>query len=196
MNSDFPSERAARKHLILTLVAAALIYAGAYAMARFASGPTLAFVVCSPLLAAYLAWFLIHRGSSGLFFLKRTALREHDGKGHFFGDLPIRIEESDGRCRIAVRDLFEALGERLDAQTLRRLQLNWGEGALCRDEAGDWWFEEAAALQWLGDRSEGLNRTAQRLRRWLEREALAALHRKMELRGRAVVAQAPPSRQP
>jgi hypothetical protein len=140
-----------------------------------------------------MAWFLIHRAGAGFFFLKWMTLRKSNGNLHFFGDRPLRIEEHDGRCRVAARDLFDVLGESLDAQTIRRLQLNWSESAFCQDERGQWWFEETAALQWLGRRAEGQNRATQQLHRWLEREAFPALHRKMEARFPAPTSAAGPT---
>ncbi|HEX4583954.1 MAG TPA: hypothetical protein VH183_03935 [Burkholderiaceae bacterium] len=182
MNSDFPSEREARSNRILSAVAAILFYAIAYAIARFAYGPTLGFVICTPILGVYLAWFLIHRAGSGFFFLKWMTLRKSNGRLHAFGDRPVRIEQHDGQCRVAARDLFDVLGESFDTQAIRRLRLSWGQAAFCRDERGQWWFEETAVLQWLARRAEGRNRTAQQLLWWLEREAFPALHRKREAR--------------
>ncbi|HYA60286.1 MAG TPA: hypothetical protein VED85_08000 [Burkholderiaceae bacterium] len=178
VNSDFPSERAARNHRVLTLISALLFYALAYRLAWFAYGPVLGFVVCSPVLGAYVAWLLIHRAESWLFFPKWLALRKINGKAHFFDDRPLRIEEHDGGYRAAAEDIFGILGVKPSADTLRRMRVQLGEQGFFQDEDGDWWFAEAALLQWLGRRTERLSRTEQRLHFWLEREAFPVLRRK------------------
>lgn len=180
VNSDFASERAARSQRLLTLIGALVFYALAYRLAWFAYGPVLGFVVCSPILGVYVAWLLIYRAESWLFFPKWLALRKVNGKRHFFDDHPVRIEECDGGYRVAAADIFTVLGEKPGPDTLRRMRLQLGEQGLRQDENGNWWFEEAALLQWLWHRTERQGRTTQRLHFWLEREAFPALHRKQQ----------------
>ena len=180
MNSDFPSDRAAQSNRALTAIAALLFYALAYRLAWYAYGPVIGFVVCSPILGAYAAWLLIHRAETWLYFPKWLALRKIHGKRHFFDDRPIRIEEHDGRLRVAAADIFDILGERPGPDTLRRLRVHLGDQGLFPDENGEWWFEEAAVLQWLWRRTERHSRQTQRLHFWLAREAFPALHRKKQ----------------
>jgi len=194
VNSDFPSERAARNHRALTLISALIFYALAYRLAWFAYGPVLGFVVCSPVLGAYVAWLLIHRAESWLFFPKWLALRKINGKRHFFDDRVLRIEENGGGYRVAAEDIFGILGEKPGADTLRRMRVHLGEQGFFQDEDGSWWFKDAALLQWLDRRTERLSRTAQRLRFWLEREAFPVLYRKKraQVAGTNSAARGPP----
>lgn len=177
---DFHSERAARSHRVLTVIAALVFFAFAYRLAWFAYGPVIGFVVCSPILGAYVAWLLIHRAESWLYFPKWMALRKIHGKRHFFDDRPLRVEERDGCYRVAAADIFDVLGERPGPDTLRRMRVQLGEQGFFQDEKGDWWFEEAAALQWLWRRAQRQSRSSQKLHFWLQREAFPALHRKKQ----------------
>ena len=68
-------ERKARRTAAWTVVAALLFYAVALRMAVFAYGPVLGFVVCTPVLAGYASWLLLHNGSAGHSVMKWLALR-------------------------------------------------------------------------------------------------------------------------
>ena len=183
MRLDLSSERAVRNDRIATVVAALVFYAVAYTLAWFAYGPKIGFVICTPILGGYLAWLLIHRAESWLYLPKWLALRKINASHHFFDERPLRIEVHDGKCRIAAADVFDVLGQQPSIQLLRRLQVHLGEQAFYQEKDGSWWFEEAAALQWLKSRTAQPDRATRRLYLWLEREAFPALHRKLERGG-------------
>jgi hypothetical protein len=151
-------------------------------MAVFAYGPTIGFVVTTPVLAAYASWLLLQNGTAGLYVVKWLALRRINGKRHFFDDHAIEIVEVDGRCRVAANDALAVLHIEADAPTLRRLQLQCGAEGFFQDEGGRWWFDEAAIVKWLDDSGRTQQHRNQRLRLWLEREVFPPLHRKAENR--------------
>ena len=182
MSEEFPYERAERRNRQQAVVLGICLYALCLLMSWFAYGPVIGFLVCTPMLCSYLAWVLMYRGDSGLRFFKWLALRRIDGRLHYFDDTPVIVEERLGLCRVAARDVFAVLREPLDAPTLRRLQLHFGASGFFQDEENRWWFAEDAALAFLRRRAQPLSRPAQRFHDWLQNEAFAALHRKVEVR--------------
>jgi len=173
-------EQQERSTRALTYVLAVVFFAVAYGLARSAYGPVLGFVVCSPLLGVYGAWWLVNHGAGMRHWLRWLALRKVDGHLHAFDGLTIRIGWSEGRCRVAAQDVFKALREEFNAKASRRLEADFAAGGFFKDKKGDWWFEESALLQWLERRSTRLDRRTNRLRLWLEREAFPPMHRKEE----------------
>jgi hypothetical protein len=176
-------ERKARRTAAWTVVAALLFYAVALRMAVFAYGPVLGFVVCTPVLAGYASWLLLHNGSAGLSVMKWLALRRINGQRHFFDEHAIDVRTVDGRCRVAARDVLAALGETGGPRMLHRLRVQCGPEGFFEDEDGHWWFDEAAILQWLDASGRTREHRTQRLRLWLEREVFPVLRRREERRG-------------
>jgi hypothetical protein len=160
-------------------------YAAAYGLARLAYGPVLAFVVSAPVLGVYAAWWLVSRGAGMRHWLRWLALHKVDGNYHAFDGVAVRIGWSEGQCRVAAQDVFNVLREQFDARTSRRLETQFAGGGFFKDEKGQWWFGESALLQWLARRGRRFDRRTNRFRLWLEREAFAPMHRKIELRGSA-----------
>jgi hypothetical protein len=180
MSPPGPYERQERFTRTLTYVLAVVFYAFAYALAQFSYGPVAGFVVCSPILAAYGAWWILNRGVGARHWLRWLALREVNGNYHAFDEVPVRIAWDDGQCWVAAKDVFEVLREQLDAQTSRRLVTACGQGAFIKDQHGAMWFAESALLQWLGKRSARTDRRTNQFKLWLEHEAFPAMHKKEE----------------
>jgi hypothetical protein len=176
-------ERQERFTRALTYVLAVVFYGVAYALARSAYGPVLGFVVCSPVLGVYGAWWLVNHGAGTRHWFRWLALRKVDGDYHAFDGVAVRIGWGEGRCRVAAQDVFKVLREEFNAKTSRRLEADFAEGGFFKDEKGDWWFGESALLQWLARRGTRLDRRTNRFRLWLEREAFPPMHRKKELTG-------------
>jgi hypothetical protein len=176
-------ERNERFTRVLGYVLAVAFYAVAYRLARVVYGPVMGFLVCTPILGAYGAWWLVHHGASIRHWVRWLALRKVSGNYHAFDDVAVRMQCRNGQCWVAAQDVFKVLCEQFDAKACRRLEMSCGPEGLVRDESGDWWFEGSALLQWLQRRSTGFDRRVNRFRRWLEREAFPPLRRKEELRG-------------
>jgi len=171
-------ERQERFTRTLTYFLAAVFYACAYGLARFSYGPVAGFVVCSPILAAYGAWWILNRGLGARHWLRWLALREVNGSYHAFDEVPVRIAWNEGQCWVAAQDVFEVLHARLDAQTSRRLVTAYGKVGLIKDQHGAMWFAESALLQWLERRSMRTDRRTNQFKLWLEHEAFPAMHKK------------------
>jgi len=196
MTEEFPYERAERRSRQQAVVLGIGLYALCLLMSWYAYGPVMGFLVCTPMLCAYLAWALMYRGDGGLRFFKWLALRKIDGHFHYFDDTPVRVEEHLGLCRVAARDVFAVLHEPLDAPTLRRLQLHFGASGFFQDEQKQWWFAESAALAFLQRRAQPLSRPEKRFHDWLQNEVFAALHRKVEVRAGPPTAAGPAHAEP
>jgi len=175
-------ERNERFTRVLGWVLAVVLYAAAYLLARMIYGPVAGFLVCSPILGAYGAWWLVHHGASARHWVRSFALRKVSGNYHTFDDVAVRLECRDGQCWVGARDVFKVLRERFDAKACRRLEMSCGPEGFVRDEDGNWWFEGSALLRWLQKRSTGFDRRVNRFRLWLEREAFPPLRRKEEIR--------------
>jgi hypothetical protein len=184
---DGPYERRERQRRTLGFVLAAVFYGVAYAMARRTYGPAFGFLVTSPILGAFGAWFLVRHGAGARHWLRWSALRKIDGIHHAFDDVAVRIIWHEDQCWVAAQDVFNVLRKPLDADTLRRLRAWCGDAGLTQDEKGEWWFAEATVLRWLWERRARFDRRASRFRLWLERGAFPPMHRKVELRGPSAV---------
>jgi len=172
-------ERKERFTRALGYVLAVVLYAVAYLLARVIYGPVVGFLVCTPILGAYGAWWLVHHGGANTrHWLRWLALRKVSGNYHAFDDVSVRIVWRNGQCWVAAKDVFNVLCEEFDARTRRRLEMSCGQGGFVRDERGDWWFGDSALIQWLEKRSTGFDRRVNRFRLWLEREAFPPLRRK------------------
>jgi hypothetical protein len=175
---DFDSRE--RRSLRLTYVLAVLFYAGAYALCRFAYGPVIGFVASSPVLGVYAALLFRYRSEAAFGWFKWLALRKIDGRHYAFQDYPVRVRWIEGQCCVRARDAFRVLAEEPDELALRRLATRFGDALFFPDEHGDWWFGEAAILQWLDPRVERFDAVAQKFQRWLRQEVFPPMHRKAE----------------
>ncbi len=176
--ADFDSrERRSQK---LTYLLALAFYAGAFALCRFAYGPVMGFVVSSPVLGVYAAWLLLYRTDGALRWAKWMALRKVDGNFHAFEDLPVRVQWLEGQCWVRAQDVFRVMREEPDAPALRRMAGQLGESQFFADTRGDWWFAEAAVIQWLGVRAEKLDARALKFQAWLQRQVFPPMHRRVE----------------
>jgi hypothetical protein len=177
-------ERNERFTRVLGWVLAVVLYGAAYLLARTIYGPAVGFLVCTPILGAYGAWWLVHHGGSNTrHWLRWLALRKVSGNYHAFDDVAVRMEYRNGQCWVGAQDVFKVLRERFDTKACRRLEMSCGPEGFARDERGDWWFEGLALLRWLEKRSTGFDRRLNRFRLWLEREAFPPLRRKEGLEG-------------
>ena len=174
-------ERDERFTRVVGYVLAVVLYAAAYLLAQVIYGPVVGFLVCTPILGAYGAWWLVHHGASARHWVRWLAWRKVSNNYHAFDDVAVRIVWRSGQCWVAAQDVFNVLREEFDARTRRRLEISCA-GGLVRDERGDWWFGDSALLQWLEKRSTGFDRRVNRFRLWLEREAFPPLRRKEALR--------------
>jgi hypothetical protein len=170
-------ERNERLTRVLGYVLAVVLYALAYLLARLIYGPVVGFLVCTPILGAYGAWWLVHHGASARHWVRWLAWRKVSNNYHSFDDVGVRIEWRSGQCWVAAQDVFNVLREEFDAKARRRLEISC-RGGLVRDEKGDWWLADSTLLLWLEKRSTGFDRRINRFRLWLEREAFPPLRRK------------------
>ncbi len=180
-------ERRERGRRALGYVLAVVFCGVVYGTARKVHGSAVGFLVVTPILGAFGAWFLVKHGAGVRHWLRWSALRKVDGIHHAFDDVAVRIIWRDDQCWVAAQDVFAVLRKPFDANTLRRLQAWCGEAGLSQDEKGEWWFGEAALLQWLAQRRTRFDRRASRFRLWLERGAFPPMRRKVELRGPSAV---------
>ena len=178
-HADFDTrERNSRR---ATYLLAVLFYLGAYALCRSAYGPVMGFVVSSPVLGVYFSLLILHRGGGGLRWLKWWVLRKVDGQFHAFQGHPISVRWNSGQCWVRAADIFGALDHASDEAATRRLGLRFGEAQFFMDDAGQWWFGEKAALEWLQARAARLDPVAIKLERWLRLEVFPPIHRRAEL---------------
>jgi hypothetical protein len=176
--ADFDSRE--RNSQRLTYVLALAFYVGAYALCRLAYGPVLGFVVSSPILGVYVSLLILHRGGGTLRWAKWWTLRKSDGQYHAFQDLPVQVLWRDGQCWVRARDVFRVIAEEPDQHALRRLALRFGEAQFFADHQGEWWFGEAAVVQWLDARGQKLDTVAMKFQLWLQREVFPPMHRRSE----------------
>jgi hypothetical protein len=174
-------ERNERFTRALGYVLALAFYAAAYGLAWVAYGSVMGFLVCTPILGAYGAWWLVHHGGANTrHWLRWLVFRKVSGSYHAFDDVSVRIVSRNGHCWIAAEDVFNVLREQFDAKARRRLEMVCGQEGFIRDERGDWWFADWALLQWLQKRTMTHDRRVNRFRLWLEREAFPPMRGKEE----------------
>jgi len=172
-------ERNERFTHVLGWVLAVAFYAAAYLLAGKIYGPVAGFLICTPILGAYGAWWLVHHGGANArHALRWLAFRKVSGNYQAFDDISVRIAWRNGQCWVAAEDVFKVLREEFDARARRRLEMSCGQQDFVRDERGDWWFSDSALVHWLQKRSTGFDRRVNRFRLWLEREAFPPLRRK------------------
>ena len=181
-----PKDRNARW---LTYGLAALALLICFGVASFLFGQLIGFVVCVPILGAFVARLIVNHGSAGYRGFRWLALREFNGNYHAFNDLPVRVEWDVDQCRVMAGDVFNVMHERPDAQARRRLCVAYGEHGFFQDERGDWWFGEAAVLQWLSLRAQRFDERAQRFHRWFEKDVFPPMRKKAELKARGLAAE-------
>lgn len=181
MHIDQQIQRDQRRFLIVGAVLYALLFAGLAQVVGF----FLALVWTAPLLAAVLAYWLVqHWAGKPLHWMKKAAYAGTQGVHHAYDDLPVRVCWDDDRCLVAAHDVFAVLRIPPDVRrkTLRRLALDYPDGGLFVDADQEWWFTEAAVLDWLGSKAQRLDQRALRFKLWLERDTFAPLRKKAEIR--------------
>ena len=134
-----------------------------------------------PMAAWFVARGLVAGGSAAHGWSRRQLWQEVQGRHHAFDDIWVRIEDGGrGNFRIRTEDVLRVLALDLDDLALRKLGARLPPGALFRDQAGLWWFTEAALLDYLGQHAARQDGRAWRFRLWLEREVLPPLRRQAE----------------
>jgi len=179
-----PADPQNRKSRWLTYGLAALFLAGCFGVAAFLFGRLIGFVVCVPIVGAFVARLIVNHGSAGLRGFSWLAWHEFSGTYHAFNDLQVRVEWDVDQCRVMARGVLNVMHERPDATTWRRLCIAYGERGFFPDEGGEWWFGEAAVLEWLSHRAHKFDAQAQRFQRWFERDVFPPMHKKAEIRAR------------
>ena len=181
-----PADPQARNSLWLTYGLAALALVICFAVASFLFGRLIGFVVCVPIIGAFVARLIVNHGAAGYRGFRWLALHKFNGSYHAFNDLQVRVEWDVDQCRVMAKDVFNVMRERPDAKTRRRLCIAYGEHGFFQDERGDWWFGETAVLEWLNQRAHRFDERAQQFHRWFERDVFPPLHKKAELRTRGL----------
>jgi hypothetical protein len=177
----------ARRSRWLTYGLAALFLAACFGVALFLFGRLIGFVVCVPILGAFVARLVVNHGAAGYQGFRWLALREFNGSYHAFDDLHVRVEWDVDQCRVMAEDVFNVMRERADAKARRRLCVAHGEQGFFQDERGTWWFGEAAVLAWLSHRAQRFDVRAQRFHHWFEKEVFPPMRNKAEIRARGLV---------
>lgn len=161
---------------------ALLVLLACFFVASLLFGRLVGFVICVPILGAYISRLFLNHGSVGYRGLRWLALGKVNGSYHAFNDLQVQVEWDGEQCLVAARDVFRIMAEKADAKARRRLRIAYGERGFFQDEQGVWWFGEAAVLQWLSHRAHKFDERARRFYRWFERDVFPPLHKKEEIR--------------
>jgi hypothetical protein len=185
----FNADRQERNARWLNYGLAVLALLICYSVASALFGRLVGFVVCVPILGAYISRLLVNHGASCYCGLRWLALNRVNGSYHAFDDLQVRVEWNIDQCRVAARDVFRIMDEKPDAVALRRLCVAHGEDGFFQDDRGDWWFGEAAVLQWLSLRAQRFDERAQRFHRWFEKDVFPPMRKKAELKARGLAAE-------
>jgi hypothetical protein len=184
-----PPDPQNRNYRWLTYGLAALALLICFGVASFLFGRLIGFVVCVPILGAFVARLIVNHGSAGYRGFRWLALHEFNGNYHAFNDLQVRVEWDVDQCRVMAKDVFNVMRERPDAKVLRRLCIAYGEHGFFQDERGTWWFGEAAVLAWLNHRAHKFDERAQRFHRWFEKGVFPPMRKKAELKARGLAAE-------
>jgi len=181
MQIDQQIQRDKRRFLIFGALLYALLFAGLAHVAGF----FLALIWTSPLIGVALSYGLVqHWSGKPLHWMKKAAYAGTQGVHHAYDDLPVRVLWEDESCHVAIRDVFAVMRipPAVRAKTLRRLALDYPDGGVFVDADQEWWFTEAAVLDWLDGKAHQLDQRALRFKLWLERDTFAPLRKKAEIR--------------